>query len=212
MDVLKVEEPRFSVGEIFSNVAMAVVLGYITWRAYQVLEPIVFDESIELPEIFSQSPAVEDHLPEGFESGEFNLAQSRFIAQTRAGFQYWLLAAEDEGGVCLYLNLRSGDPVLECVTMEEFANSGVLLSFAEGDEAPGESRYGGAARYVTEGMEVNGLPDSTETLGLFSFVEGQVAASKGDVAAFVGAQITGGRELAEVDSANLGEVDTGSGG
>lgn len=203
MEVVQVDQRRFSFWEFASNLAMAAVLGYVTWRVVGVIKTSLFSDSISLPAVFVDAPSVDDHLPDGFESEGFDLAQSRFVAETPNGFRYWLLASsEDSEQICLYVHLRSGESERDCKSLAAYGSVGLTVSFAESDEAPGESRFGGAGRYITDEMTLREVPASTTTVGLFSYVEGEAGASKDDVASLIGAELEGGRSFDEPEEAD----------
>ncbi len=196
---LRAEQPRFAMGEFVSNVAMALVLGFIAWKAYSAIRPLIVDDSVPLPLVFGQTPTVEDHLPDGFISPDgFELAQSRFLEETPIGVRYWLLASPEESGeICLYALLRSEERASTCVALETFAAQGVSVGYQEGDDAPGGEPYIGLGRYMAEEMELVQSPPEVNTRDRFSFVEGPVETYEQLVASFEAAEITGGRELPE---------------
>ncbi len=196
---LRAEQPRFAVGEFASNVAMALVLGFIAWKAYGAIRPLIIDDSVPLPLVFGQTPTVEDHLPDGFISPDgFELAQSRFVIETPIGVRYWLLASTEETGeVCLYALLRSGEGASDCVALEMFAAQGVAAGYREGAGAPGGEPYAGLGRYLAEEMELVDLAPEVKTNERFSFVEGPTETYEQVVASFEAAATTGGRELPE---------------
>lgn len=196
---LRGEQPRFAVGEFASNVAMALVLGFVAWKAYGTIRPLIVDDSVPLPLVFTQTPTVEDHLPDGFISPEgFELAQSRFVEETPIGVRYWLLASPEESGeICLYALLRSAEESSSCVPLEVFAAEGVAVGYHEGDDAPGGEPYAGLGRYLAEEMELVDLAPEIQTHERFSFVEGPVETHEQVVASFGMATTLGGRELPE---------------
>ncbi len=196
---LRAEQPRFAMGEFVSNVAMALVLGFIAWKAYSAIRPLIIDDSVPLPLIFTQTPTVEDHLPDGFISPDgFELAQSRFLEETPIGVRYWLLASTEEAGaICLYAILRSAEGTSSCVPLEVFAAEGVAVGYHEGDDAPGGEPYAGLGRYMAEEMELVDLSPEVKTSERFSFVEGPVETYEQVVASLETASTTGGRDLPE---------------
>ncbi len=189
---LAAEEPRFAIGEFVSNVVMAVVLGYIAWRAYGAIRPLIIDDSISFPVVFEQSPTEEDLLPEGFEGiGDNPVAKSRFIGQTPGGVRFWLLASSlEDGEICLFVSLADGGEGGSCSSLERFAADGLLARYE--DDSLG---LVGAGRYLAEGMEVEGEPSGTVSDGPFSYVEAPQASGGSMVSGFQDAVVTGGIEV-----------------
>lgn len=196
-EVVEVSQRRFIVWDVLTNVAMAVVLGAIAWKAYGLIRPLIWDDSIPLPVTFTETPTVEDHLPDGFISPDgFDLAQSRFAGQTQSGVQFWLLASSEETGeLCLYARLRDESGALSCATLEHFAALGVTVGYEEAGGTSDGILYAGVGRYLAAEMEADGEPTETRHEELFSFLEVALPDSDGLITAFLDAEISGGRAL-----------------
>lgn len=200
-----------------TNVGMAFVLGFCAWKAYGVVRPLIWDDSVPLPLVFDETPTDADRLPENFRSPEnMTLSQSRFVGETSAGFQYWLFTSEREvdgipgvqksdqvAEICLYVRLRDGSGALDCNTMDEFAFEGLLVGFEESADSNDGELLTGAGRYLAEGMGIENLPAQAFERDRFTFVEGDLGQSASIVASFANAAVTGGTDLPDVDE----EVD-----
>lgn len=195
-----------------TNMGMALVLGFFAWKAYGLVRPLIWDDSVPLPLVFEEAPTEADRLPENFRSPEdMTLSQSRFVGETSSGFQYWLFTSEREidgipgvqksdqvAEICLYVRLRDGSGALECNTMDEFAFEGLLVGFEESAESNDGQLLTGAGRYLAEGMGIDNLPSQARERDRFAFVEGDLGQSDSIVALFANASISGGSDLPEV--------------
>lgn len=197
MEVVEQSERWQTAREFATQVAMAILLFVGAGWAYGKISPLIYDDSIPLPLRFADEPTVEDHLPDNFVSpSDFDLAQSRFVAETPDGFQYWLLASTEETGeLCLYVRLIDGSGALTCSTLDEFAFTGIAVGYAFDPDSSGGNPLLGAGRYLAEGMETPDPVAEAVVAGRFSFVEGE-SASFGDVIeSFAAIEITGGTDL-----------------
>lgn len=197
---VETEGRRTAFIEFVSNVLMAVVLGYLAWRIYGLIRPLIIDDSIPYPVTFAEAPTVEDHLPDDFVSpDDFELAQSRFVGETPSGFRYWLLAStEDAAQICLLVEFGEGVRETNCDTLEGFAASGITTTFSGASGEEGEP-YIGAGRFLAEDMELIDPPPEAKSLDLFFFVEGPEETFGGVVDALAQTSVSGGRELEDPD-------------
>lgn len=197
MEVVEQSERWQATREFATQVAMAILLFVCAWWAYGKITPLIYDDSVPLPLRFGDEPTAEDHLPDNFVSPtDFDLAQSRFVAETPGGFRYWLLASTEEAGeICLFVRLVDGSGALTCSTLDEFAFEGIAVGYRVDADSSSANALLGAGRYLAEGMETPDPVAEAVVADRFSFVEGDSASFSDVIESFAAVEVTGGIDL-----------------